>query len=46
MIAQLTGEYMSNAQEVHASLVKQIADGKNETWRESKDKEFGVTSGL
>lgn len=33
-----------NNQVVYTSLVKQIAKGKNETWRDQKDKELGVNS--
>ena len=45
MISMMNGDYMSNANEVYESLARQIAEGKDTTWRESKDAEFGVTSG-
>lgn len=48
-IARLAVEYAGyrgNGEEVAASLLRQIAEGKNETWREAKDREFGVVSGV
>lgn len=41
----LFGSYMKNATEVYDSLLRQITDGKSETWREQKDRELGVVSG-
>lgn len=43
--ALTVNRYKSNGQEVYESLMAQLADGKNETWRESKDREFSVVSG-
>lgn len=42
MVSILTGTYMKNAQEVYMSLALQLQEGKIETWREQKDKEFGL----
>lgn len=42
MIGLLAGTYMNKADEVYASLMKQITDGKDQTWREKKDDEFGL----
>lgn len=37
------GDVHSN--DVYFELMRQIEHGKKETWREQKDREFGVTSG-
>ena len=44
MISILAGEYMQNGDEVTASLLAQIEQGRNTTWREEKDEELGVVS--
>lgn len=36
------GRSQENTPETQASLLSQIESGKQETWRESKDKEFGL----
>lgn len=43
MLGALTGTYMNNTEEVYNSLVAQIANGKNETWREKMAREFELT---
>lgn len=42
LISLLGGTYMQDAAEVYQDLVKQIKSRKQETWREKKDKEFGL----
>lgn len=44
MLNIMSGEYMNNAGDVYKSLLEQIANGKNETWREKTDRDFGVQS--
>jgi hypothetical protein len=41
MLNILSGDYNANGNEVYESLMKQIAEGKNKTWHESKSDEFG-----
>ncbi len=38
--------YRENAEEVFDDLMSQIATRKKETWREQKDRELGVKSGV
>lgn len=45
-LALLTGRYMENAAQVHADLVRQLAEGKEATWRESMDGPLGGRRGL
>lgn len=45
MLALVGGTYMDKASMVYESFVRQVAEGKAATWRETKDAEFGVTSG-
>lgn len=45
MLNILSGSYMNNVGEVYESLMRQLSEGKDKTWRETKDEEFGVTSG-
>lgn len=43
MMSMLTGSYMGNREEVFLSLWEQLGSEKDETWRERKDKEFGIS---
>jgi hypothetical protein len=40
MLNALSGSYMDNTNAVYDSLVKQIKEKKNKTWRENKEEEF------
>lgn len=42
LIGLLSGDYGRNFTEVYQSLLKQIQEGKQKTWREQKDKELGL----
>lgn len=42
MLGLLKGDYMDKAHEAYASLMTQIANGKNTTWREQQDKTEGL----
>jgi hypothetical protein len=42
MLTVLTGEYNQEKESVYALLEKQLQEGKNKTWREKKDIEFGL----
>ncbi len=44
MLSLLSGEAVGKLPSVYESLVRQINAGKNPTWRESKDAEFGISS--
>jgi hypothetical protein len=46
VLSLLSGEYMSNGEAIARSLLYQIENGKIKTWREAKDEEFGVESGV
>lgn len=42
MLSAIFGHYLANAEEVYQSLLRQLRDGKDQTWREKMDKEFGI----
>lgn len=44
MLNIMSGDFMNNTNEIHKSLLSQIAGGKSMTWRENKDEEFGLDS--
>jgi hypothetical protein len=43
-LGDIESDYGSDPQVVYESLLRQITEGKNKTWREQKDDEFGVQS--
>ena len=43
MLSVFSGTYGNNFLEVYQSLVEQIKNKKSQTWREQKDKEFGLS---
>lgn len=42
MLNAMSGEYMSNTNQVYDSLISQLKSSKKKTWRETKDEEFGL----
>ena len=42
ILALMTGEYNENGQQVFISLATQLEKGKEDTWRQKMDKDFGV----
>lgn len=44
MLQMLSGTYGDNLHENYEDLLRQLTDGKNKTWYEKKDEEFGTDS--
>jgi hypothetical protein len=42
MLEILSGTYGDNVQAVYDSLMRQLQEGRDQTWREQKDQEFGL----